>query len=346
MPKIIKHQPDQHVQQTINMLQQTQIDADAWPGPDEERWFRKQDGIPLKVNSHPTPAPSFVQKRDGKVVYFEYAHDGGRGVLEERVRGRTIRYLRSRPGTKLDGADWNAFAVESIEKSCQEALQELDLLIEVGNQQAAGLLGFMAREMVERVIAISNSHAAALKVVAENSMNWPVLRGKKASFDDGDQFLKPLRVGEGLPFSEQMESRIPGAKHKEMMKLAYRLLCRLDVWRKRERGAIHWGKCFVPPTKAEERAVSLPKFSKESWKIWAESAWNILLEENNQQPEMNPKLQRFGAYRKQHTAVTTELPSGKLPSGRSPKTHIANIRDGIKKRLQDAVKRCVAMRPN
>jgi len=331
--------------------------SDEVPGSKEQvrrprdkntQWFKKQNKIPIRIDTYPLPQKPRTmryQGTDAQVInYFDF--EGLKPLAEKRIRARTVQNLkRNNSNAKLNQANWNDFAAQALASACEEALFDLNFLVAIGNQEAAATLGRLAREIVKNVIAISDSHTAALKGVAEHSINWPVLEGKKPALGDGGRFINTLNVGGKAPFSQELVSKTSGKYVKEMMNLAQKLLCRLDDWRTGREPFIKSVNSFPPPTKAEKGAVSLPEFSKDTWEEWAECAWNILLEENNVHPEQNEKLRRFGQYREKHTAVTSQLASGLLPSGKIPTTDETNIRDGIQKRLQDAVKRCTGIKP-
>ena len=156
-------------------------------------------------------------------------------------------------------------------------------------------------------------------------------------FHDGDQFIKPLNVGGTLPISQEKLEKIPVRDCKVAMRTAMELLCRLEHWRTRDRTAVYWSKSvpfFSSPTRAEDEASSLPCFSEVTWLEWFESCWAILMQENDDRPELNIDLRTLGMYRQGHTELTSLQSASRRP--RSPES---NIRDGIKSRLKDAIKR-------
>ncbi len=75
---------------------------------------------------------------------------------------------------------------------------------------------------------------------------------------------------------------LPGLKkkaHKDAMRIAIELLCRLDDWRTRQDGVTYWNRPIVG-TEAERGARQLEPFSVDTWPDWFELAWDILLQEH------------------------------------------------------------------
>jgi hypothetical protein len=234
MPKSKKQKPDEP---------QRGGDSDEVPGLREQvrrsgdertRWFKKQNKIPIRIDAYPPPQkPRTVryQGTDAQVInYFDFKWR--KSLEEKRIRESTIQYLKCyKHSTKLDQKNWNDFAAQALANTCEEALFDLEFLITTGHQEAAAMLGRLAREMVKRLIAISDSHAPALTRVAEHSINWPVLQGKKPALGDGGQFIDTLNVGGQVPFDWELVAKTSGQESKEMMNLALALLCRLNDWR-------------------------------------------------------------------------------------------------------------------
>lgn len=311
------------------------LEQPGLPNANARKWLQRQSKISIRIHQVlQSPRPK-TEEKDGQIVFMGYAPNLGDRVkyFEKAIRERTIRHLENQMPAGFDKMDWNDRAVQALVNEFDVLLSELDFLVTAGDPKAAAAIGLLARETTRRAIAISVSHASALKAVAEKSMNWPVLQGRKKYLNQGQEYVENLNVGGALPFSEEMLAMIPRKPHKEVLRRAFELLCRLEDWRTKDIGMIHWTGTNVPQTKAEENANKLPVFSTETWPVWADRAWEILMEENDDHPENNPDLKRMGKHRELHTALTTAPRPKEVFT-----TPDANIRDGINDRLKRAIK--------
>ena len=231
-----------------------------------------------------------------------------------------------------EASDWNDYAVEALQAAMEELRSQLQFLIEIGEEKAAVAMADLARKTTQKLISISDSHRNILKPVAETQPNWPMLRGRTPASDEGEQFIKSLNVGGAVPIGEAAFSKIPETKL--IQKCAMALLTRLEHWRTKSGSEFYFYWPNNPPTEAERRAFSLPAFATNSWSESLDLAWKILLEETQQHPEKVPTLREFGIYRREHTELTSTL-----RPGQSFRSRESNIRDGIKERLKQAIKR-------
>ena len=306
----------------------------GWTEAQVQAWRKKQNDIPIRINQYPKPTKTTSASAPIQNGWLIYAPNFDRQKLafEKSIRQKTIQFLEDKFPPGFDKADWNDQAVVALLDEFRTTLAELDFLLTAGNQKAAAALGILAGAVTKQLIEISESHAPALKEIAQHSNNWPVLKARKGFLNAGHQFVEILNVGGAVPFSEEAMAMLPKAQHKDAMRLAMDLLCRLDYWRQRDDGTISWTKPNIPPTKAEASAGTLPVLTKASWRKWFDLAWEVLMEEHNNHPEEDPVLRRMGEHRKSHTELTSQPRQGQVF-----KTPKANIRDGIKSRLKKTV---------
>jgi hypothetical protein len=95
-----------------------------------------------------------------------------------------------------------------------------------------------------------------------------------------------------------------------------------------------WPELFIeaeeiPPWVLE--CQKLPDFTKETWKEWFAVGWRALMHKMDGHPERDTKLRTLGSHREGHHVT----------ANKGSKTSDADVRDGIKKRLQQAMQALV-----
>jgi hypothetical protein len=244
-------------------------------------------------------------------------------TILDHVAGRTEPPEK---GTKL--AD---YAAEAVSTRVVVHLADLALLAQQGDKKALEAYARIARTMVNGLNRQPKSSNRQLRSLASRCLNWPVLMGPSSLFsDDFKAILRDLAVGTRLPFSRDAIERLKRKPHKQVLRLAMGLACRLEQWRTREPHSIVWYQPMSPPTQAERRASGLKPFSRETWIEWCDLAWEVIMEENQDHPEANCELRGLGLYREKHSVREAQQ------TALSRKTGESNIRDGIKAKLRQA----------
>jgi hypothetical protein len=247
---------------------------------------------------------------------------------ERELQDLTLAYCKANlffdPGP---GTTWRDYATEAAAYHAQLGLKHLQVLADAGNRKALAAIVELAVNATRITSEFSRLKPKVLRPIAEHCFLWPFLRARRERFGDNHKLLvKEIGLGEKVLFSEEALARIRG--NKASFGIALLLLCRIEDYR---RPLFHFGR--ASESAWQIAAAKLKPLSVRNWKRWFEVAWELLLAEHSGHPEKVPRLRKLGEYRSNHSvkeAAQTEV---------TAKTREANIRDGIREKLQNAVKR-------
>lgn len=187
-------------------------------------------------------------------------------------------------------------------------------------------------ELVEQFqgLCASPRYHKTLVQLAKNRLTWPMLVANKQSFNKPlAKTLSKLRLGENSYFSKEIPARLSNEKSN---KHAMERLVRLEEARQTPKSFKAISKASGRLATWREKAYKLRPFSIQTWEGWADVVWKLVMEETHNTPEANHELRLLGHYRKDHYETKAFMRETK-------KTEESNIRDGIKNKLREAVRR-------
>jgi hypothetical protein len=202
--------------------------------------------------------------------------------------------------------------------------------------EACWKLWFVAKEATYALNSIAEKQPELFHAFARGCFEWPGVISRNAYVSqDNQRFLEKLQQGEDLPFVN-----IPRGKKGRTLSfsvLANRLAFKLYTTIETERaGGYDYSKSVAEMYGLTlpswiQRAVNLEPFSAKTWRSWAETAWQIVLEETNGKPEQDKILRPLGKS------------AGKKKPRYCKKLHKrtanSNVRAKIKARLFEAFER-------
>lgn len=272
--------------------------------------------------------PEWLRPGDGTI--FSYPSGAMRRVVSE-IEGITADHVRSARRAPEGALTLFDLAAEAIAARIQNDLYLLEELAQAGDPGAIKELATTTRRLVKTLNQHASQQPEVFRPTAMNLPNWPVLKGSRPQNDEWNNVPKLVDTGRTIPFTDEMISLLEHRDSKRCLLVAVSLGRRIEDWRTRESG-IYFFRRMQPATKAEAKAHELRPFSQESWKDWLESAWAILMEENQDRPERNPDLRVFGQSRERHSEQTGAQKVA------TEGTRESNIRTRIRERISEAFK--------
>jgi hypothetical protein len=228
-------------------------------------------------------------------------------------------------------ATWRDLAVEAASARATDGLRHLRSLAVNGDQEALAALADIGISVTRTLSDLARRETERVRPIARCRYFWPFLKARRERFGDAHKDLvKRIELGHEAPFSEEAVSRI--RETNVCVRMAMKGLCRIELYRHKNPALERMlSKAML---KWEEAAMRLKPFSAKTWPRWFEVAWQAVLTDHDGHPERDPELKRIGLYRAEHS---TEKYGGTQPAA-TPKTRNANIQDGIRERLQKAIK--------
>ena len=286
-----------------------------WGSGEKMDWYR--------VTSCGSP-PGFV----GKFSHFQFP-SGISDVDEllEVVIGKDI----ARDLKKMDLYD--------LHLRCKLSAKELSHRIDNGNREAADSLVQLGIYIAGILEEQSVKHLEIFKFIAELQPVWPAL---VAPTPHNSQYVKKRMKMLGLA-SKSDFSMHPQARWSPSNIATWNAISIIGTiranqeWKKIRQTLITENRNspipikFTAPPAWVKKCWELPPLTKRTAKEWFNVGWDALMEVTDGHPEHDSELRPLGLYRTRHSVY---VGAQKIET---PGTVEANIRDGIKARLLEAV---------
>jgi hypothetical protein len=255
--------------------------------------------------------------------------------ISDFVPVKTLRQKalsRSKPVGKVRQRLIRSIAEEKTRvRNAQIAVRELERLVTDRRAGAAHAFAGLTISMVRKLNQAAMANPELIKPFARMCFSWPVLKARKERFSQSHEaIIETLDVGAQTPFSGEALERI--RTDNVPVRIAMDLLCQIQSCR---------GPFGLLPSRFRSdqipewatAASKLDDFSPSTCRAWFAVAWQIIIDENNGAPELDPELEKLGIYREQHSVYVEAQKKATL------KTRQSNIRDGIKSKLKAAFNR-------
>ena len=213
-----------------------------------------------------------------------------------------------------------------------------------GHPRFSGLLWELAAFSTERLQKLANENPELLKINAVHQHNWPGFIGPHP-----DENKKNLKLIESLGVGKKAELNLyPSGKPWSNYTLAnrfmrdyYYLISNIKMTPLTDEISDELGilkNSAILHKERREKIKNLPELNKKTAPIWFEIMWEHMMEEYDGHPEKSPPdnpelpaLRELGEHRGSHSKHLGQQEKV------TPDTREANIKDGIKKRLKQAL---------
>ena len=286
-------------------------------------WSKGEKMVWYSLTSGDSP-PDFV----GEFSHFQFP-SGLRDVDEllEVVKGNNI------------ACDLSKMTVDDLYLHCKLAAQELFHRTDKGNQEAADSLVQLGIYIAGIVEEQSIKHLEVFKYIAERQPVWPAL---VTPTPHNSQYIKQRMKILGLALKSEfaMHSKARWSPANIATWNAMSIIGTIRAnqeWKEVRQTFITKNKKSPIPVKIIEppawvkKCWALSPLTKQTAKEWFNVGWDALMEATEGHPERDPELRPLGIYRARHSVYEG------AQKKETPGTVEANIRDGIKARLLEAV---------
>jgi hypothetical protein len=209
------------------------------------------------------------------------------------------------------------------------SLNELFRRAKAGNNESADFIFRLAMRTTLSLHDLIDNPLPSLLNIAHSVSIWPSFYSPKANFlEPYNEALRRLEVGKRTQLNTDPKSRWGwhGEARKWAAKIHFFVINFKTIVKAHETDFP--GQPIPQIDEIAKAALELPPLTKDTAKEWMQKVgWPYVLKETGNQPEKHPELRKLGMHRQSHT-VTSKLGS---------KTSESNIRDGIKKRISQAL---------
>jgi len=210
----------------------------------------------------------------------------------------------------------------------------LSLLHEFAVEGDAAALGELSEMLGDAIQHLNDLPPEFVRQVSRHRMHWPVLAGQHPLQNKGVQReLAALQVGEATEWRKHARWGVGwGGRMNTASKEAICLvgLLQANAARGREVSKISKADWQNWPRWAKA-CRTLPPLAKDTADKWFAVGWQAILDETNGRPETIPALFEIGSHRAEHSKRTGQQ------NKTTPRTAAANIREGIKERIRQAI---------
>lgn len=204
-------------------------------------------------------------------------------------------------------AEWDADKLFKHEETLKALEQRIDLApliraAESGVWEACWKLWYVAKEATYALNDIAEKHPELFHAFARGCFEWPGVISRNPDVSrDNQRFLEKLQQGEDLPFvniPSGKRGRTPSFKIRAN-RFAFKLYTIIETARAgSDSKSVAEIYRLILPSGVNldwiQEAMNLEPFSAETWPSWAETAWQIVLEETNGKPEQDEALRPLG----------------------------------------------------
>ena len=222
-----------------------------------------------------------------------------------------------------------------------QGVRELQAIAAAGNEDALGALVARLHDAISWLYGFPYRQPELVRKIARQKFDWPVLLANHSQVaKDNQEYIARIQLGEDCPYYSKSQ-RWGIGKWEGKWSTATIWAMKIQETIEANKGCMVFATPFVSRPEYKQWWDAIPQWAKDCATLppltndtaakWFKVGWVAILEYSNGKPEDVPELAALGA----HRAKKSER-SGQQKRA-TPRTEAANIRDGIKERIADAL---------